>query len=562
MSQPVYWPKQLGMPDVLAVETMDSVVVWVPHADDESIGCGGLIATLAEQGCRVLVVLVTDSSGAGGLPEGTSEQRREEFLRAVAVLGNAIEAVCWDFADGALSSADRRLQYEILTFVKEREIQWAIAPWPMDVHPDHAALGEAVVQAYLAGAFAEGVVFYEVWTPLPASHVLPVSSEAWEKKLTALSQHQTALECVDYVRAITGLGAYRSLLRSDGHAGEGFVEAFCVWQAVRQTPSLENIHYRLASTADGDQVQRLFVETFGNVPPQNWWSWKYLHSALISVVAEYASAEEKEVVAFYGVLPRTLLWQGHQLQVCQIADVMVKESLRGKGGRKGVFYHTSFFFLHHFIHQKQQFDFAFGFPTERALLTGVKTDLYKYGENLFSWQCSTDTPEGVFGIKSLIQPANQVGDWQWLRKCRKHLSPFSHNHKTVWLEKTPDYWRWRFGEHPEKSYKIIRFSLLGKLLGSVVIKPDKHNWEIMDIALSHPRWGKWVLRTLSMVAKNQGVAKLRAWGSEPAILALSMVLGGTHESAGKMALPSNSFLDVRLQNTPCLAVLGGDTDFR
>jgi LmbE family N-acetylglucosaminyl deacetylase len=36
------------------------VLVVAPHPDDESLGCGGLIASLAQKGCRFYVVFTTD----------------------------------------------------------------------------------------------------------------------------------------------------------------------------------------------------------------------------------------------------------------------------------------------------------------------------------------------------------------------------------------------------------------------------------------------------------------------------------------------------------------------
>ena len=39
------------------------VVAYLAHADDEVLGCGGLLAKLAAQGHRVSIVLATDGIG-------------------------------------------------------------------------------------------------------------------------------------------------------------------------------------------------------------------------------------------------------------------------------------------------------------------------------------------------------------------------------------------------------------------------------------------------------------------------------------------------------------------
>ncbi len=52
---------------------------------------------------------------------------------------------------------------------------------------------------------------YEVWCPLPATHLVDISAVA-DTKWAAISQHQTALKCGDYLTASQGLARYRGLL--------------------------------------------------------------------------------------------------------------------------------------------------------------------------------------------------------------------------------------------------------------------------------------------------------------------------------------------------------------
>ena len=57
-----------GFPTLLAAPPRGSVLVLAPHADDESLGCGGAIVLHHRQGDRVKVVFATD--GAAGDPLG------------------------------------------------------------------------------------------------------------------------------------------------------------------------------------------------------------------------------------------------------------------------------------------------------------------------------------------------------------------------------------------------------------------------------------------------------------------------------------------------------------
>lgn len=74
-------------------------LVLAPHPDDETLGCGGLIATKRRLGARVTVVFMTD--GAGSHPQlpraELAAERRVEAIAACRVLG--VEADCVHFLD-------------------------------------------------------------------------------------------------------------------------------------------------------------------------------------------------------------------------------------------------------------------------------------------------------------------------------------------------------------------------------------------------------------------------------------------------------------------------------
>ncbi len=68
------------------------VLVLAPHADDESLGCGGLVAALCEQGVPVHVWLVSDGTmshpnSRDFPPDQRCALREAEFRQACAHLG-------------------------------------------------------------------------------------------------------------------------------------------------------------------------------------------------------------------------------------------------------------------------------------------------------------------------------------------------------------------------------------------------------------------------------------------------------------------------------------------
>ena len=66
------------------------VLVLAPHYDDETFGCGGLLAELAAAGSEIRTLFLTDGGGDLHDPEerrAYSELRQQEARRALAALG-------------------------------------------------------------------------------------------------------------------------------------------------------------------------------------------------------------------------------------------------------------------------------------------------------------------------------------------------------------------------------------------------------------------------------------------------------------------------------------------
>ena len=85
-------------------------VVFAPHQDDETLGCGGLIARKRNEGLPVHIVFLTDGSashpGHPALsPADISIMRHQEALAALAVLGVESGAIHFlNVADGTLNT--------------------------------------------------------------------------------------------------------------------------------------------------------------------------------------------------------------------------------------------------------------------------------------------------------------------------------------------------------------------------------------------------------------------------------------------------------------------------
>ena len=175
----------------LPIATLDAVapgtaLVLAPHADDESLGCGGLIAMASARGRPPIVVCVTDGTGSHRssptYPAGRLRDVREAELRAAAaILGVAPERVRF------LGLPDARAPLEgphfedvaqrVATLIRDYAIETVFATWSHDPHCDHEAtarLGEAV-----AATTGARLLFYPVWSwLLPAGQALPLTTIA------------------------------------------------------------------------------------------------------------------------------------------------------------------------------------------------------------------------------------------------------------------------------------------------------------------------------------------------------------------------------------------------
>jgi LmbE family N-acetylglucosaminyl deacetylase len=146
-------------------------LVLAPHPDDESLGCGGLIAACVAAGRAPLVVILTDGAGSHSHsrvygPVRLRAVRADEARAAVAHLGLPPARVAFlEEPDSAAPHDGPRFAAvvaKLLRLVRREAACTAIlAPWRHDPHCDHEA---AALTAAAAGEAAGiGVLAYPIW---------------------------------------------------------------------------------------------------------------------------------------------------------------------------------------------------------------------------------------------------------------------------------------------------------------------------------------------------------------------------------------------------------------
>jgi LmbE family N-acetylglucosaminyl deacetylase len=166
-----------GLDDVIGSGTC---VVLAPHPDDESLGCGGLIAACVAAGRAPLVAILTDGARSHTRsraypPERLRAVRAEEARAAVAALGLPRDRLVFlDQPDTGAphdGPAFEAVVARLLALV-EAESSTILAPWRHDPHCDHEAA--SLIAEAVAGRAGVRHVAYPVWGwTLPEDAVVP-----------------------------------------------------------------------------------------------------------------------------------------------------------------------------------------------------------------------------------------------------------------------------------------------------------------------------------------------------------------------------------------------------
>lgn len=190
------------------IKKSDKILIVAPHADDESIGVGGLLSKFGKQ-CDVW--LVTDGR-KGNTPDAryTEEEliaiRTKEFKRVMDYYS------VHDYSLFGLT--DGRSSFEISKIYKSniRDYKYIFVPNRYENHPDHITVYRALMKMKRKQKAKGDIVEYEVWTPLTAPNIYLTIADVINNKLMALSYYESQLESVDYVALAESLSHYRGLI--------------------------------------------------------------------------------------------------------------------------------------------------------------------------------------------------------------------------------------------------------------------------------------------------------------------------------------------------------------
>jgi LmbE family N-acetylglucosaminyl deacetylase len=121
------------------------ILISVAHPDDWETGMGGLAWKLARTGHTIDVIVATSGRVGKRLPEYgdvlETEIRTQEETRAFNVLGTDGLLAFLHLPTGELLFHTRELFESLDDYFKNYTPAVVFTMWPMDVHPDHQAIG-------------------------------------------------------------------------------------------------------------------------------------------------------------------------------------------------------------------------------------------------------------------------------------------------------------------------------------------------------------------------------------------------------------------------------------
>ena len=202
-------------PKAMTVESLDGpALVFAPHQDDETLGCGGLIALKRQQQVPVNVAFLTDGSACYdsiALPGVTVmaaadviEMRKHEATEALGLLG--VDAQSIHFLDQPDQFLDHQaLEHDALInrlvdLLNDVAPQDIYVTYRYDVHGDHQTTYRLVHEAIVRSGREVRLWEYPIWSFWSHKHLSGLvynhRSDLYRLPIqTVLAQKQTALKC-------------------------------------------------------------------------------------------------------------------------------------------------------------------------------------------------------------------------------------------------------------------------------------------------------------------------------------------------------------------------------
>lgn len=185
-----------------ALSLEQSVCIIAPHPDDETLGCGGLIARLCSQGTPPHVVILTGGgkshSGCCDIDEEELKAQRRDLARqALKELGlPSAHLHLLDFPDGSISATDPHMD-EFSRLIGELAPKQLFIPCQGEGWPDHLIVKELIQKLptrYKIIEYCVWMWYYNVWRlPWKNARIFTLSREEQQLKRQSVELYTETL---------------------------------------------------------------------------------------------------------------------------------------------------------------------------------------------------------------------------------------------------------------------------------------------------------------------------------------------------------------------------------
>jgi LmbE family N-acetylglucosaminyl deacetylase len=144
-----------------------SAIVFAPHEDDETLGCGGTIVKKKQAGADVKIVFMTDGSGSHSQlisPNELKSMRKSEGIAAAGILGVRSQDVDFlEFVDGNLAGSQTKAIALVKSILERDRPEEIFIPYYRDVISDHVATNQIVLSALKDTNLSATIYEYPIW---------------------------------------------------------------------------------------------------------------------------------------------------------------------------------------------------------------------------------------------------------------------------------------------------------------------------------------------------------------------------------------------------------------
>lgn len=194
---------------------MDRRLVIAAHADDETIGCGGMIRKRVCRGSAVAVGILTR-------PRNPSDclVRKEECEKALNRLG--VSEIHFADLDQRPLLFNRRSVDVVRQWIESFNPNTIFMPHENEADSDHSIIAEIVKSALLESQVHAMLLGYEIWTPISNPLFFENISSFIDEKSQAIECYKSQLEQTTYTDMAKALNRYRGEMSGCGR----YVEAY------------------------------------------------------------------------------------------------------------------------------------------------------------------------------------------------------------------------------------------------------------------------------------------------------------------------------------------------